>query len=691
LFLIFAVCTLPVTARAGSNEVALILDNSCSMVTGGVIQGTREKLPPNDPERAAVLGALLVEGLVRGSEDQLTVIAFGDRKGAPPRTATTGDTIRALEYGGGTWFEPALLEAARVLGPSARGRKLLLLFTDGAPTDLDRPKQVIEALNGTPSDFQSIGLYASEGSRKLGEPYLSAIVRSPDDLVLIDALAPDTVQRVVRAFTQGYARVLGSKPVTGTLQPGGSVPFEVGRYVTEVLVTTAQIRPGAPFEPTLTGPGGAIPTRAMGDNGCPQRVAPGGAETVCDPPRRHYATFRANNDPYAASTWTLTLPNADGPVEYGVILRYDLTAQLDLPPQARVGEPVPIEGKLLFRGQVFTDEAFFAADGFAAALEIGGATIPLQHAGGGRFTGVWTPASDGAFEGALRFTNQWMSTEARKPSTVEGFLDLVLRVSPNPVELGAWQGARGASRRCQELDLTGSLNADRVPLACDVQGQAADATLSCGPVAGSEATVDGRTGQPMRWEVCVTAKGCCGDQPAAADAPFLVTLRGAHPHYASGAVAVPVRWEVRATGFLRCWWPVLAAIGAALVGAWLVYGWISPHNFDPTASVRIAGNPTALRRASALVLAEQPGGRRGFYRSARFALLHDGTPVRNVRGAILVLEAGRGGSSRFKHAPGLERLDRRTEKWVLMNPEDLAQGFEPNTTYRIGSVHLRFG
>ena len=107
--------------------------------------------------------------------------------------------------------------------------------------------------------------------------------------------------------------------------------------------------------------------------------------------------------------------------------------------------------------------------------------------------------------------------------------------------------------------------------------------------------------------------------------------------------------------------------------------------------MRVAGNPNALRRASALVLCEQPGGRRGFYRNARLCLLHDGTPVRSPGAAILVLEAGPRGTTRFKKAVGLERLDRRTDRWQNVPDIDLPSGFDPNTTYRIGGVHLRFG
>ena len=125
-----------------------------------------------------------------------------------------------------------------------------------------------------------------------------------------------------------------------------------------------------------------------------------------------------------------------------IILRYELVAELSLPPTARVGDAVPIEGRLLFRGQVFQDDAFFTADGFTAALRVDGASIPLTHVGGGRFQGTWTPPSPGPRQATLAFTTSWLETTARQPIAVEGFLDLTLRPDPNPLDLGTWRGER---------------------------------------------------------------------------------------------------------------------------------------------------------------------------------------------------------------------------------------------------------
>ncbi|HEY0092791.1 MAG TPA: VWA domain-containing protein, partial [Archangium sp.] len=84
-------------AAGGGNEIVLILDNSCSMGVESRDDNGR-RYPPNDPERAAVLGTLIVEGLARGSADRVGVLAFGDSERDPPRPAQGADAIRALPY-----------------------------------------------------------------------------------------------------------------------------------------------------------------------------------------------------------------------------------------------------------------------------------------------------------------------------------------------------------------------------------------------------------------------------------------------------------------------------------------------------------------------------------------------------------------------------------------------------------------
>ena len=304
----------------------------------------------------------------------------------------------------------------------------------------------------------------------------------------------------------------------------------------------------------------------------------------------------------------------------------------------------------------------------------------------------WTP-SQPSQEGAptpvqVTFRNAWMEQRARRTVQVEGFLDFALVPNPASLDLGQWRGERSETRRCATVDLTGSTNADRIPITCTAQGAVEEGVLSCGPVAGSEADLgNGRKGQPLKYEVCFVAEGCCGQlAPPGLGVHFSAT----HPHYAASAVTVPTVVKVDETGWLRCWWPWLAFAGGMLGFGWIVAGFVRPHDFDPAASVYVAGSEMGLKRASALTLRETPGGTRGFYRNARMCLNAGGDFVRSPRAAVLVLEAGPGGSTRFVTAAGLERKVQRTGKWEPVPAEELAIGYTPNVVYRVGSLYLKW-
>ena len=86
----------PVPAPPGqSSEVVLVLDTSCSMaVPFQTDQG--KTLPPNDPDRAAVLGVEIVQGLTKGSGDAVTVVSFGESQDASPHQSSTPDEVKAF-------------------------------------------------------------------------------------------------------------------------------------------------------------------------------------------------------------------------------------------------------------------------------------------------------------------------------------------------------------------------------------------------------------------------------------------------------------------------------------------------------------------------------------------------------------------------------------------------------------------
>lgn len=644
-------------AFAAGGELVLVLDNSFSMGNGGDING--DPYPANDPERIAVLGAQVVEGLAKGSNDQLTLVVFDPKQGKTGVTVPPG-TLGGIKYAPGTPLRTAVAGTRSIFEGSTKQPKVLVLLSDGAPNDASDPAEMKGLL---PNDVDVIGIsyFRDPKIRASAEVWLKPFI---DEINPIDPGKPDVVAQTLSAFTEGYARVLGSKPDTGSLGPGASHVFEAGRFVEEVLVAVASRSVGKLGQVKLTGPKGDVPIQAQGHNGC--EITWDFDRGHCFDYRRTYATFRVVHDPESPGTYTLTLPAGSTPGEYGVILRYGLQAVLTAPPAARMGEQITVKAHLQSRVKVVDTPDILDSPNFQVVLTVGDQKVKLEHQGDGQFGATFTAEAptDGLAE--VSFSNDWFDIRTKTPLAIQDFVELQLDVPS--VELGSWSGGRSKTERCAMLDLSKSPGADEVPLLCE-----AKAPLSCEPADGG-------------WKVCATAPACCSTMPTASDATT-VMLRGKHDHYAPGAAIVPVTYGVSPTGMLACWWVEIVAVLGLLFAVFVLYGFFWPRSFDPAMSVKIAGREAALRRATSTVLSESPGGKRGWYRHARFGLTNDGTPTRKKAQAQLLLEAGQRRSAIVKAGQGLEIQDRRSRKWKPVEPgTEILQG----STYRIGNMYLKF-
>ncbi|MFT4978821.1 MAG: hypothetical protein ACI8S6_004731, partial [Myxococcota bacterium] len=343
-------------AEVPGSEIVVILDNSCSMAAESGFNTAR--VPANDPDRIAVLGAQIVADLGLQGDDEVTVLGFGPTAASPPLVADRGAALRGWEYTNGTFFRSPLTRAEEILAQSERSDKLLLFLTDGVPSPQDNIQ--------SPADLRAIFNPTTHPDvREVGTSLLSAITHSPDDVSSVS-----DAEEIVEAFTVGFARAIGSRPETGTLSGGGRQKVKVGRYVSEVLAVTASRQPGKPFQAVLESPGGTLAPIGAGDNGCEPNVAARMPPPVCANPRRHYQVFRATNDPDRKTEWALSLSSGAGDVQYGIILRYDLSAGLDVAGTVAAGTAVPLKARLIFRGETFDDDEFFTSDGFQATATI---------------------------------------------------------------------------------------------------------------------------------------------------------------------------------------------------------------------------------------------------------------------------------------------------------------------------------
>lgn len=659
---------------APGTEIVVVIDTSCSM--GSTYKRDGRAIPPSDPDNQALLGALLIEALTRGTDDQLTVVPF---HGAAQRDPTPAG-LKSLGIHAATPYLPSLRQARQVLEASPRTDRMLVFLSDGGPTDYDDPRQGRSVIGAgrSPAPFDTVVLgllpEAIPSTDVLdAERYLSALVDDRADYVRVRQASD-----LVGQFTTAWARALGSKALTGSLQAGESHTFRIGRYVTEVMVVVTGSSPSGPFAASLTTAEGPTAPKVEGDNRCDR----------CRPPNTHYRVWRLPHDPDTEGEATLTLDRARGDVTYGIILRYDLDARIELPEAPIAGGPATVRASLSWRGQRFDDPRFFTEDDFAAVARVDGTEVVLTHVGGGLFEGDVAVGEEGVGRDVpvtVLFRNAWM--EARTTGAMRPIRPprLSLRAEPDRVDLGTWRGERRPTERCQVVQLVGDRPAG-MSLAPTFDGVPDDIVLSAVPLDAEGVPTE--DGDSDTWRICATASGCCGD--ASSSDATRVSFDVDNPAVEGGPVRVAVRFDVAATHWLTCWWPWILGALLVLVLVWLIVGFFRGNDFHPDATVRVAGSERQLPRATAVVLREQPRGRRGFYRSARVCLTSTGEFVASPSKAAVHLEATGSGDARFHLRGPLERKDRRTKRWTRVTEDEALDGPTTGVVYRCGALFLRF-
>ena len=669
--------TLAAPARAAT-EFVLILDNSGSMASQQPLDiswsdGRKEHydIPAADPDRLAVIATQIFRSFME-PDDHLTILIFNDSKpGIYDVLPNTQKDVRELVFRTGTFFVGPLNAARDILQKSTLPRKVLVLETDGSPSDEDGPDGPLQPITGQdarkilgldpgPVDFEvySLALNPHPEIGRLQKEFLAPIGRLEQF---------NEARGLVDSFTRIFAESLRSRPETGRLEPGASYTFPVKRYVTEVLVALATERTTGEFTASIDAGGQPLTAVESGDAGCAR------------PPCHAYQVFKAPHDPARADQWTLKLDRSAGAVFYGIILKYDLGGEIVSAPTAgKIGEEIDVVARMTFQGKTFNDAEFFRSDGFTATITLADKEVPLTPLGDGTFTAKLPVSAAAPGKGRLeaRWVNQWITVTAWRDFTIEEWLPLTLQVKP--VDFGSWTGARTASKRCVDLDLTGSVNADKVPL--EAVAESLPRSLRLG-VATPLPVKQGKV------QLCLLAPGCCADYQSAA--ATMLTVRGVHQHYHPSAVKVPIHYRIAKTPFLACWWRVIAAAIAAVLLTIIVIGFVRPHDFDREEVIRLAKTEQALQRAGARRLRELPGGKRGFYRDARVAFDGAGNAVGGTSGASLVLRAQKGDPK--VDARGMEEKDPRTRKFQAVDSSRGPLYLRRGVVYRIGEFFFRIG
>ncbi|HET9767050.1 MAG TPA: vWA domain-containing protein [Thermoanaerobaculia bacterium] len=226
--------------------------------------------------------------------------------------------------------------------------------------------------------------------------------------------------------------------------------------------------------------------------------------------------------------------------------------------------------------------------------------------------------------------------------TTSAPLEVVGRLAfgrPIPVRLGrAHQGKEVAERlSLGNVEVKGNFEA-RVSTPFQLARSALEIDSGAGWVPlGSAPTVlqlaeSGRRSWPIRLRV----GGCPPAWPPQRASTIVVEATTA-----SGRVArtvIPLTLEVVPEPWLRCWWPLLAAALALLLGAVLIHGFWSPSRFAPRLGVMLSPEED-INEGFLHPIRAQRSSRSGFYRDARIYVAHDYRLSGKPAGAIARLRA----------------------------------------------------
>lgn len=660
-------------AETKGADIALILDSSCSMATN-VADASGKTYPPNDPERSSILGALVIEGLLRGGTDGYSVYFLPKDANSQSREVSGAKEIHELRFNGGTYFQSPLKQSSQKLRSSSRRDRLIILLTDGSPSDMgdswDQQKSLIEqSLGGKNPPFSifAIGLYKSKEMELAGKQFLEVLIDDPEQNLVLT----DDPSKVVPLFMEGFARALGSKPEIEMISSGTEKTLTIPKYVTEVFVAITSDQPKDKFRSAVTSSKGLVSPTASGDNNC-------SIISNC----RYFETYRIPHDPSAPSKMSISVSGSKAPLNYSVIYRYDLQAELEPISSAEVGENVPLRAKLNFQDKKFNDGAFFQADNFQAKVMVGGEEVLLEHVGGGQFEGLFIPKSPKDLEMfRLVISNNWMQQEDTEQVEITGTLDLRLVVGN--LDLGSWNGDGSEVEKCAVLDISQSEYADVVKLNCAVENLPKGFKGTCSPSA-SHPPMKGRFS--LYWDVCVTSPPCC----AGSENPASVWFRPAEARYADREAEGRVTFVVSETGFWACYWKWIVGTSVGLFLMFLIAGFKRPHDFAEGTRFKVHSKRRRLESTSFRNVEDEIKGRKGFYRNARIAFDVNGEIVSSAKDAVLVVEAGVFGESIFSKAAGLEIYNSSKGKWIGLSEEELKNGFRGNKEYRCQGFYYIF-
>jgi len=365
---------------------------------------------------------------------------------------------------------------------------------------------------------------------------------------------------------------------------------------------------------------------------------------------------------------------------------------VETPPQTRVGDPTLVAVRLKAlgaRNALRPPELVNAtlAEGLTLALRDDGRDGD-RTAGDGLYARTWTPERVAVLLVGYRAVGGGEAADAQGPLEVKGSIAFG---PPGVLDYGRLTG-RSQGEATLDLGFVRARGRFDLKLTTDFAHAGARLEIDLGDgfkrLTGRPLVLafegGGRQGYPVRLRVgnCPAAVG-----PGVAGA-LVVEAQDSGGQTLSAAV--PIRVEIVRDHWLRCWWPVIAAVLLALLGAFILYGILRPARFPRPLAV-ILSPEADMDEGYPFNIRSQKGAGSGFYRDARIHITGDFQLRRAAGGALARLRADRLGVF-IQALPGAAVLYQDADnQWEPVSSEQ-EQRVRFSTLYKnaAGSLYFEF-
>lgn len=234
-------------------------------------------------------------------------------------------------------------------------------------------------------------------------------------------------------------------------------------------------------------------------------------------------------------------------------------------------------------------------------------------AGAPRYEGSWTPQSLGAQRLELVPVGGSMAAPATTQMEVVGKLELG---APVPVRFAALHGGEqgAAALDLSRAEVKGTFDLE-VTSTFARSGMQLEIETAAGwvPLARRPVPIRLAAGGPRSWSLRLRVGSC--PAACAASESHRLTVSGLGPDGAPRRLEVPLAAEVVPDPWLECWWPVLAAVGGAVLAGFVTYGFWSPSRFAPRIGLVLSQEPD-MSEGFFHPIRGTKGSGSGFYRDA---------------------------------------------------------------------------